>query len=273
MRLLPIVVVSSAALISALYSSPALARHGGLYLELAPSWGFYSSTEAVIESGRAGGPDSYNFNVPTADFVPAIKVGFNLFGWAGAEAHVTGHYWDPNGDTGGAGYVGGVVRITPLEALSYIIPDDVEIPSLVPSGPVKWKDRPFDLGISFGGGYTITGEDYAYQGGYFQWGFDLKFYVTPNFALGLDFPFRNLLYEPFRYSNYKDHLGYCTDGGSAFVTVNGGKTRITVPDGAGEGGPAIAASDQKTACPGAKAPSAFFFAPAFTIAGVFDFGI
>src|SRR5688572_31240380 len=45
----------------------------------------------------------------------------------------------------GAGYVGGVVRITPLEVLSYALPDTVEIPSLFPKGPVTWKNRPFDL--------------------------------------------------------------------------------------------------------------------------------
>ena len=253
--------------VALLFSTSALARHGGLYLEIAPSWGFYSTNEVIIEKGD----DSFGSTVPIATFVPSIKAGFNLFGWAGAEAHITGHYWDISGDPGGAGYVGGVVRVTPLEVLSYILPDDVKVPSLFPPGPVTWKDRPFDLGFSMGGGYTITGEDYAYQGGYFQWGFDLKFYVTPNFAVGLDFPFRHPLYEGFRYSNYSKHVGYCTDGAKAFVPAGG--TRIDVPDSFGEGGPAISAGDRETACAGGNPPSAFFFAPAFTIAGVFDFGI
>jgi hypothetical protein len=249
-----------------LWSSTAAARNGGLYFELAPSWGFYDTTEAVIEEGN----DNFG-KFPVASFVPAIKLGVNLFGWAGAEAHVTGHYWDLEGDTGGAGYVGGVVRITPLEVLSYVIPDDVEIPSLMPPGPVTWKNRPFDLGVSFGGGYSIVGEDYAYQGGYFQWGFDVKFFITPNFALGLDFPFRHMLYEPFRYANYKNRTGYCTDGGDAFVPF--GNQTIRVSDNAGEAGPQISASDAKTACDGGSPPAAFFFAPAFTITGVFDLGL
>jgi hypothetical protein len=248
-----------------LSSSAALARNGGIYLELAPSWGFYDTTQVVIEKD-----DEPGSAFPVATFVPSLKAGFNLFGWAGAEAHVTGHFWDIEADTGGAGYVGGVVRVTPLEVLTYVIPEDVEIPSLVPQGPVSWKNRPFDLGFSMGGGYTIVGEDYAYQGGYFQWGFDLKFFITPNFAMGLDFPFRHLLYEPFRYANYKNRTGYCTDGGDAYGYA--GNAKFPVPDNIGEGPGQINASQIETDCED-PAPAAFFFAPALTITGVFDFGI
>lgn len=250
-----------------LFSTPALARHGGLYFELAPSWGFYSTDQVIIEKdveGQAG--DTILSDFPIATFVPQLTAGFNLFGWAGAQATVAGHFWDLGGDPGGAGYVGGVVRVTPLEILSYVLPDDVKVPSLFPPGPVLWKDRPFDLGFSMGGGYTVIGEDYLYQGAFFQWGFDLKWYVTPNFALGLDFPFRHPLYEPFRYSNYNQHVGYCTDGAQAYVG------NIKVDSHAGEGGPEIKSSTQAQECT-KNAPTAFFFAPAFTITGVFDFGI
>jgi len=249
----------------ALFSSSASARNGGLYFELAPSWGIYDTEEVLIEEGN----DDFG-DFPVATFVPALKLGLNLFGWAGAEAHVTGHFWDPDNDTGGAGYVGGVGRITPLEILTYVLPQDPMIPSLFPVGPVKWRDRPFDLGISFGGGYTIVGEDYGYTGGYFQWGFDLKWFVTPNLSLGLDFPFRHLLYQPFRYSNFNRREGYCTDGEDAFGFA--GNTKIPVPPNAGEFGPAIPAGDVDERCD-EPAPAAFFFAPALTIGGVFDFGI
>lgn len=246
-------------------STSALARNGGLYFELAPSWGFYSSDEAVIEEGN----DDFG-KFPVATFVPALKVGVNLFGWAGAEAHVTGHFWDLEDDPGGAGYVGGVVRVTPLEVLSYALPDTVEVPSLFPPGPVKWKNRPFDLGFSMGGGYTLVGEDYAYQGAYFQWGFDVKWFITPNFAIGLDFPFRHLLYQNFRYANFNERTGYCTDGEDAYFPS--GDNKIPVSDNAGESGLQIESSDADSLCDEAE-PAAFFFAPALTITGVFDFGI
>lgn len=267
MRVAPIlsplpILVACAALVGA---SPALARNGGLYFELAPSWGFFSSTEVVIEEGN----DNFG-KVPVATFVPAIKAGVNLFGWAGGEVHVTGHYWDVEGDPGGAGYVGGVFRLTPLEALRFVIPEDAEIPSLFPKGPVTWSNRPFDLGVSFGGGYSIVGEDYAYQGGYFQWGFDVKWFITPNFAVGLDFPFRHMLYNPVRISNFNRREGYCTDGAKAYVPV--GSRDVTIPDNAGEFGGAIPLTEASEECDGA-APAALFVAPALTIGGVFDFGI
>lgn len=248
-----------------LSASSASARNGGLYFELAPSWGFYSTEEALIEEGN----DSFA-DFPVATFVPALKLGVNLFGWAGAEAHVTGQFWDLEGDPGGGGYAGGVVRVTPLEVLTYVLPDTVEVPSLFPPGPVTWKNRPFDLGFSMGGGYTLIGEDYAYQGGYFQWGFDVKWFITPNFAVGLDFPFRHMLYQNFRYANFNNRTGYCTDGRDAYVPV--GENKVEVRDDAGEAFDSVESSDADSLCD-EPAPAAFFFAPALTITGVFDFGI
>lgn len=262
---LPLPLLVAAALAPALFAGAAHARNGGLYFELAPSWGFYSTDEAIIEKGDD------NFGAfPVATFVPALKLGVNLFGWAGAEGHVAGQFWDVEGDPGGGGYVGGVFRVTPLEVLTYVLPDDVQVPSLFPPGPVKWRDRPFDLGVSFGGGYSLIGEDYAYQGGYFQWGFDVKWFITPNFAVGLDFPFRHMLYAPVRISNFNDRVGYCTDGKKAYVPV--GSVDVVVPDNAGEFGPGIPLAETTDVCDQAP-PAALFIAPALTITGVFDFGV
>ncbi len=246
-------------------SAPAAARNGGLYLELAPSWGFFLTDEVRIENGENNDPVDY----ATASFVPAIKVGVNLFGWAGAEAQLSGHYWDVGGDVGGGGYVGGVFRATPLEVLSYVLPDTVQLPSLLPRGPVTWKNRPFDLGVSVGGGYTLIGEDYAYQGGYFQWGLDVKFFITPNLAVGLDLPFRHMLYQPFRYTDFNNKKGLCTDGGDAYGFI--GATRVDVPVGPRVQAVEVNASDSDKC--NTAAPSALLIAPALTIAGVIDFGI
>lgn len=255
-------------LVPFLVAPAALARNGGVYFDLVPSWGFYDSTEAIIEDDpRATGPQQ----LPEASLVPALKVGLNLFGWAGVELHGTGHYWDLEGDPGGAAYVGGVFRVTPLEVLTYVLPDTVKLPSLIPEGPVTWKDRPFDLGVSVGGGYTLVGEDYAYQGSYFQWGLDFKWFITPNFALGLDLPFRTMNYGPVRISNFNERRGYCTDGKSAYVPVGGG--RFPIPDGAGDQpGASLSLSDAGDVCDG-NAPAASFFAPGISISGVIDFGI
>jgi hypothetical protein len=230
-------------LLSTLASTSASARNGGLYFELAPGYGNFMTDEVIVDDSGGLGQSSFS---------PGLKFGLNLFGWAGAEANFAGHYWGIGSDPGGGGYLGGVFRVTPLEALTFVVPADVEIPSL--QGPVNWHNRPFELGVSVGGGYTLIGEDVAYQGSYFQWGFDLKYFITPNFALGIDIPFRQALYTPFRYENYQDAIGNCTDGGT-----------IT--------GPLISADAAVDACKNSRAPEALFFAPALTITGNFDFGI
>jgi hypothetical protein len=239
------------------------ARNGGIYLELAPSWGFYMTDEVITEDGDDGGPDT-----PQGGFVPQLKLGFTLFGLVGAEMDVAAHGWDIDQvERGGGGFVGGVIRAQPLEVLSYVMPDDLKLPALL-NGPVKFRDRPFDIGMYIGGGYTIVGEDYAYQGSYLKWGFDAKWYVTPNFAVGIDLPVRNTIFQPFRYTNYSDSLGLCTDGADAYgqggIVIPPNPTRVPALE--------FNASQMDAECTD-DAPVATFFAPSLTIAGVFDFGI
>lgn len=259
--------VSALVSLTGLLASPAgLARNGGIYLEIAPAWGYFLTDEVVIEDG-----DDDGSVFPQAGFTPALKLGVNLFGFVGAELDVTAHAWDLGiVERGGAGYVGGVVRATPLELLTFVMPETLELPSLVPAGPVTWHDRPFDVGVYVGGGYHMVGEDYAYQGGYLHWGVDLKLFLTPNFAVGLDLPFRHVLYEPFRFVDYQDSQGFCTDGGDAYGR---GGVKVTPTPERGFFQPLeFNASDIESECDGA-APSALLFSPSLTITGVFDFGI
>lgn len=253
--------------VAALAAAPAAARHGGLYFELAPAYGMFLTDDVIVENQDPADKDGGRGNLAESSFSPGVKLGLNLFGWAGAEGQFAGHFWDVGGDPGGGGFAGGVFRVTPLEVLTYVLPEDFELPALSVTGPGKWKDRPFDLGISIGGGYTLVGEDYAYQGSYFQWGFDLKYFVTPNFALGIDLPFRHTMYQPFRYTDYGDGEGLCTDGAKAF-----GPSGFEYQPGPRNFGDEFKSSDIDSQCKGAP-PSALFFAPAFTVAGVFDFGI
>lgn len=243
---------------------PAQARNGGLYFELAPAWGFFLTDEVIIEDGDDDGSD-----FPTGGFVPQLKLGFHLFGLVGAELDVAAHGWDLGVvDRGGAGYIGGAVRVTPLELLQWVIPEDVRFPDLLHGEQVSWHDRFFDIGVYLGGGYTLIGEDYAYQGAYLKWGFDAKWYITPFFALGMDLPFRIPMYEPFRYTNYSTSKGLCVDGKDAY-----GRGGIPVPVmQARATSLEFDATDISSACDG-RPPEAIFFTPALTISGVIDFGI
>ena len=244
---------------------PAAARNGQIYLELAPSYGFYYTDDVIVERGDDGEDRGVT---PPNGFVPQLKLGINLFGWAGAELDVAAIGWDLDDvERGGGGFVGGVFRLTPLEGLAYVLPSDFEVFSLVPAGPVSWHDRPFDVGIYFGGGAHLIGEDYAYQGGYLKFGIDAKFYITPNFAIGIDLPFRQSLFAPFRYTNYDQKRGLCTEGKDAF-----GAGGFPVPANFPQR-PTAVELDAKTAECDGPAPSGMLFAPALTISGGFDFGI
>lgn len=252
------------ALLSLAVSAPAAARNGGLYLEFAPAWGYFLTDEVIIEDG-----DDEGSPFPSGGFTPQLKFGFNLFGFMGAELDVAAHGWDLGvQERGGAGYLGGNVRFTPLELLRWVIPEEVRFPDLISGDTVSWHDRFFDLGLYVGGGYTLIGEDFAYQGAYVKWGADLKWFITPSFALGIDLPFRTPTYEPFRYTNYSKSTGYCVDGKDAFgrggVPVPVMPTRVTALE--------LQATDMAANCDG-QGPAALFFAPAFTLTGVVDFGI
>jgi hypothetical protein len=246
------------------------ARNGSLYLMLEPAWGFYFSDEVVIDKD----PSSKQI-FPEAGFTPQLKLGVNLFGFGGAEADIAVFGWDlDSAQRGGGGFVGGDVRITPLEFLTFVIPPTVEIPSLMPPGPVNWHNRPFDIGIYMGGGWGIVGEDYAYQGGYFKWGFDLQFYVTPQLAVGIDLPFRHPFYKPFRYVDYNNSSGFCTDHEQGFgFAANGDRVDVQPTTARNTYRDFEVSSDDANDLCDEPAPGAMFFAPALTISGVFDFGI
>jgi hypothetical protein len=246
-----------------LSSTDAHARHGSIYFDIGPGYGIFNTTDLLVANHN---DDAGDTQFATASFVPALKLGFNLFGWAGLEGTLSGHFWDLDRKAGGGAYGGGVFRLTPLEVLTYIIPTDVKIPTL--QGDVSWKDRNFDLGVYIGGGYTIIGEDYAYQGGYLHYGFDLKYFITPNFAIGLDFPFRTMFYQPFRYTNYAKSEGLCTDGIQTF-----GRGGIPIPQTTNrDTGLEFTSDEIPKECTG-KAPQASFFAPSLIIEGAFDLGI
>lgn len=244
-------------------ASDAQARNGGFYLQFAPGYGVLDAEEAIVEKDtNEGGRDH-----ATADFVPQLKLGVSLFGYGGIETDIAAYGWDlTKSERGGGGFVGGTVRLQPLEIVGHFIDPSLQLPSISPPGPVGWDDRFFDLGVYVGGGFTMLGEDYAYQGSYIKYGFDLQFYITPNFAIGLDFPFRTASLEPFRYTNYAEGLGYCTDG--ATIRTGDG-TGLVVPDSIGNNGPRVKDGE---GCKGA-APMLSMFTPSLTISGIIDFGI
>ena len=73
--------------------------------------------------------------------------------------------------------------------MAHVWPDMPLIPTASNPEGVEWHDRPFELGVYWGMGYHMLGEEYAYEAEYTKLGFDLQYFVTDTFAIGLDFPF------------------------------------------------------------------------------------
>jgi hypothetical protein len=203
---------------------PSQARNTVAYFSLNPGYQWYDTTELIIDKDQ-GTPD--NELVPTPGFMPELRLGFNMSGFGGLEAFLGGHWWGGSTQTiGGGGVAGALLRLTPLEALQYV-----------------WEpmqNRFIDVGLSFGAGYTLVGEDFAYQGWFLQYGFYINFFIFPFLSIGFELPIRQMFYAPFRYTNFGDRTGLCTNGGTVHDKQGNEVTRtavreLTLPDGSNLG--------------------------------------
>ena len=258
-------------------ASSAQARNTSAYFGVDPGYQWYDTTELIIDKDPGTAQADWT---PPAGFMPRLRLGFNVSGYGGAEAFIAGHWWGSGDQLGGGGVAGGVLRWNPLEALQKLW--------------APLKNRPVDLGLSFGAGYTLVGEDFAYQGWFLQYGFDLQLYVLPFLAIGFELPIRQMLYQPFRYTNFSGgKRGLCTQGGSAFGKSGREVDRTAVrevknsTDGSNIGAIGVDPNtghitsnyilDEKdgseaSSCEGV-APSAWMYSPMFTITFLVDFGV
>jgi len=254
----------------------AQARNTNVYFGVDPGYEWYDTTEVIIVKDTDTPQSAWT---PPSGFMPRLRLGFNANGYGGAEAFISGHWWGGGDQLGGGGVAGGALRWYPLEALQHLW--------------APLKNRPVDLGLSFGAGYTIVGEDFAYQGWFLQYGFDLQIYILPFLAIGFELPIRQMLYQPFRYTNFSgSKRGLCTQGGSAYGNSGREVDRTAVrevkyPDGSNVGAIGVDPStghitgnyilDEKDGseagnCDGV-APKAWMYSPMFTITFLVDFGL
>lgn len=254
----------------------AQARNTVAYFGVDPGYQWYDTTELIIDKDP-GTPQSEW--TPSAGFMPRLRLGFNVSGYGGAEAFISGHWWGSGDQLGGGGVAGAALRWTPLEVLQNLW--------------TPLKNRPVDLGLSFGAGYTLVGEDFAYQGWFLQYGFDLQVFVFPFLAIGFELPIRQMMYQPFRYTNFSgNRAGLCTQGGTALADDGREVDRTAVrevsyPDGSNVGAIEVdrntghivgnyilveKSGSEAGSCKGV-APSAWQFAPMLTLTFLVDFGI
>ena len=158
-------------------------------------------------------------NPPTEVEVPGgfragLRLGVNIKGYAGIEFDIDAQGWDLfKAERGGLGFVGGGLRLHPVQMLQHWKP--------------ALKDRDWDVSMLFGTGWHLLGQQAdggwgrAYEGSYTQFELAVEYYVTDLFTVALELPWRMPTYEPHVFSNYEDGNGFCfKDQGRGFIRGN-----------------------------------------------------
>ncbi len=199
-------------ILGALLCAPTAANAAsGLYLQLGLGYGKFGGKELVIQEQSVGGdrPDTGTACCDPGGLASQFRLGFSLFGFGGPEFGLIGHGWRVGqDDTGGAGFVGGGVRLFPIKFLSL--------------AGLDTKDFPIDLGVGALFGWSITGQDFAYTGSFFDIDINLEYKLTSFLSAGLKLDVILPSYGDFAYTSYSAKSGRCLDGEAQQVNVDAG---------------------------------------------------
>lgn len=233
----------SAALFAALAVPASAEAAAGLYLQLGLGYATYSGTKLVtVEDNSRSGDFPLESNDPACCAEPGLgtqlRLGFSLFGFGGPEFGFIGTGW--SNFSGGAGHIGGGVRLFPLKFLS--------LTGLDPS------DLPIDMGVGLLFGYSLVGQDFAYTGTFWDLDFHIDYKLASFLSAGikLDLVFGN--YDNFAYTSYKNDRGRCLDG-------------VTMDQSGANGG--VISKDQSDQCTG-SGPSTTLITPQIVFTFHFD---
>lgn len=197
-RLVPALVMVCLGLTAAPQDARAVS---GLYLALGAGYGNFSGDELVVQELATGGdvPDYGDNCCPGPSLGVQLRLGFSIFGFAAPEFGFVGQGWGVGGnENGGAGFIGGGVRIFPIKFLSLFGLD---------------SDLPIDVGLGALFGYSLAGQDFAYTGTFWDVDFHFDFLVTSFMAVGVKLDVILPNYSAFVYTDYKNNRGRCSNSG------------------------------------------------------------
>jgi hypothetical protein len=182
----------------------------GLYLSLGVGYGHFTGDQLVVneQDGPNDQPD-YNSETccPGHGLAAQFRLGFSIFGFAAPEFGIVGDgFGVGSNEQGGAGFVGGGVRIFPIHFFSLIGLDD--------------ESLPIDAGIGVLFGWSIAGKDFAYTGTFWDVDFHLDFKLASFFSLGVKLDVIIPKYSAFVYTDYKNDRGRCSDSGTQIDTMS-----------------------------------------------------
>jgi TolB-like protein len=122
-----------------------------------------------------------------------LHLGWNVLGYGALEAAIQSSLWSAfNANRGGAGFAGGRATLYPLQ---FFLPD-----------------RPFDVGVELGGGYSIAGgPTYGMDGTYFQFGITAEYYVSRGVSFEIFYRLMDALWNRF-YTDFNNHESFPVSG-------------------------------------------------------------
>jgi hypothetical protein len=191
-----------AAALVLLAAGPAEAA-SGLYLQLGLGYGKFSGSELVIQErpNQTGDipEDDAATCCPAPGLVSQFRAGFSILGFGGPEVGILAHGWNLGGDTGGAGFAGGGVRLFPLQFLSLT--------------GLETKEFPMEVSTALMFGYAIAGKDFAYSGTFLDWDLSLEYKLASFLSAGLKLDVIFPGFDDFVFTSYKERRGRCLDAG------------------------------------------------------------
>lgn len=203
--------VFSALMLAILLAPQSAEAASGLYLQLGLGYGQFSGTELVThETANANIADFPDYNsdtcCPSPGLATQLRLGWSIFGFGGPEFGMVAHGSDLGSDTGGAGFIGGGVRLYPIKFLGLLGLND--------------KDFPLDAGIGVMFGYSLVGKDFAYTGTFVDVDFHIEYKLASFLSAGVKFDAIFPTYSDFALTSYKNDRGRCLDVGAQQDIVN-----------------------------------------------------
>lgn len=173
----------------------------GVYIELGGGASFFDTNEMGIlttEDLDLGGmtlEQPNNAETPPTSGAATFRLGYSVFGVAGAEFMFVGSGW--RDFEGGGGFIGGGIRLYPLGIFQVLgLLDD---------------EFPVDLSVAGGFGYTIVGQDAQYEGTFWSISGGLDYRVTSWFSVGAHIDILLPNYSNFVVTNRSADRGVCLD--------------------------------------------------------------
>lgn len=175
---------------------------GHLYTSLSLGYGVFTGKKLITkDTGVGDNPDTDPaVCCPSGGLEFEARAGYAFFDIVAPEFSFIGHGWDLGSSAGGAGFIGGGLRLFPLMFLNLA---DIDM-----SG--------FPIGVGIGGvfGYSVAGKDFAYTGSFFGLDLTADYLLSETIGLGIRFNSIFPAYSNFVFTDYGNDLGRCLNSES-----------------------------------------------------------